>query len=438
MIGFSKKLLLFLLLFSLGLFAVLVYILQFFPSESTRSTVEHNITDKLQITVAGRESNVAIAVQQPLDNVSSSSQVRYLSYQPPGNGWNNQRIALEGATLLAALLKRTLIVHPLSSHRSGIEIKNSFAPEEKFGHVAYNQMQQLNLLPLSLFLDLHLLSQAVPVIEFNRTHSEFIMDYSHLRWHRVCHSMGFGYWVNRRPATENEKEFLESQTFSQTPFWRRKCPIEIEEAKHSKKAMVKFISDFVQDDSDILYIEEGTLFGVQFRFMTIGETLAAQDLIINHIKYKRTVYEKASIVKEKLGSYNAIHVRRVAHIGSTISQKDWLVKMKGQDFLIDTPIYIATDEPNLSWFSPITAAGFRLYFAKDFRELLNFTFLHESVRQDVLGIHEQVICELADKFIPTEHSTFSVFVRRLRKEVSSRDGLYLEGMHSFWVGHMIE
>lgn len=363
---------------------------------------------------------------------------RYLSYQPPGNGWNNQRIALEGAILLAKLLNRTLIVHPLSSHSTGEDMKKVFAPDKRFGHVAYNKMHQYNLLPLSSFLDMKLLSEIVSIIEYNRTHAEFIEEYSDLRWHRVCHSAGYGYWADRRPRTNRERQIWDKQLFisPSLTFWMGKCKVEIEEAKHTK-VIVKVISDFNDDDSDLLYIEEGTLFGIEFRFMSISDTLRAQDIIMNNIRYNKAVYDRARVVRQTLGPYNAIHVRRVNHMGSQTSQHTWITKLMDEDFLTSTPLYIATDEPQLTWFKPFEKAGYKLYFARDFNSMLNFSHIHDSVRQDYLGIHEQVICELADKFLPTEHSTFSRFVKRIRREFDSKDGLYSEGFHSFWMGHML-
>ncbi len=374
----------------------------------------------------------------PVRTPSTPTPSRYLSYQPPGNGWNNQRVALEGAMLMAMMLNRTLIVHPLASHSFTMDMKKRvMEPEERNGYLAYNKMQQHNLVPLSLFLDLDLISRVVPVMEYNHTHETFLQSYSHLRWHRVCHSAGFGYWADRQPESEIEMMLWGKQVFGFLSFYRNKCPIEIEEAKNSDKPIVKFVSNFKEDDSDMLYIEEGTIFGVQFRFMSFEDTLRAQETIIKHVRYNKGVYNRVGVVKDRLGPYNAMHVRRVDHAGRQLTRHNWLVRMFDQDFVKDTPIYVATDESRLSWFQPLIKEGFKLFFAKDFPDVLNFTHLHESVRQDILGIHEQVICELAESFIPTGHSTFSHYIQRVRGEVDSRDGLYMETVHSFWIGHTI-
>ena len=367
--------------------------------------------------------------------LTTASNPRYLSFQPPGNGWNNQRIALEAALVLTKLLNRTLIVHPLSSHLKGEHMKQRQTSNERFGYLAYNQMSKSNLLPVSTFLDLDLMSKLVSIIEFNNTHKEFIKSYSQLHWHRICHSMGFGYWVNRHPVSEKEYQFWKRQTFVANEAWKSKCPSEQEEAKITRSPIIKFISDLGNDTSDMLYIEEGTLFGIEFRFMSLHETLLSQEWVLGYVRYKQKVYETAAMVKQRLGRYNAIHVRRVGHIASQLSQGYWILEMINKDFMAEVPVYVATDEPHLEWFNPITDAGFNLFYAANFSDIFDFSRISVNVKQDLLGIYEQVICEMADKFVPSEHSTFSVFVKRLRGEIEIKDGVYQEGTHSTWIKH---
>ena len=65
--------------------------------------------------------------------------VKYLSYQPPGNGWSNQRVALENAVVLAKLLNRTLVVHPMAPHDKGALLKAGAQP----GYIAFSSSQIL-------------------------------------------------------------------------------------------------------------------------------------------------------------------------------------------------------------------------------------------------------------------------------------------------------
>ena len=69
--------------------------------------------------------------------------VKYLSYQPPGNGWNNHRVTLENAVVLAKLLNRTLVVHPMAPHDKGALFKAGAQP----GYIAYNHLKQSDLVP---------------------------------------------------------------------------------------------------------------------------------------------------------------------------------------------------------------------------------------------------------------------------------------------------
>ena len=91
-------------------------------------------------------STVAAASQKTMENAPNYHPHRgtkLLSYQPPGNGWNNQRIALENALVLARLLNRTLVVHPLAPHDLGSRLKAGRYP----GYVSYNMLNESDLPP---------------------------------------------------------------------------------------------------------------------------------------------------------------------------------------------------------------------------------------------------------------------------------------------------
>ena len=362
--------------------------------------------------------------------------IRLLSYQPPGNGWNNQRIALENALVLARLLNRTLVVHPLAPHSLGEDLKRRPPHGHRHGYLAYNQMNRSTLLPLSRFVDLGLMSQLVPVVEVSSTHPQFLREYAHLRWRRVCHSIGYGYWVDRHPSSIEEQQWMKRQKFTPNKSWREKCPGEARhDARPTHTHIVRYVSDLANDSSEMLYFEEGTLFGVQLRFTTLKMALAAQQWVLEHMKYSRTVEEVAAIVGQRLGRYNAIHIRRVGHIDKRVSREEWLRDMLLQGFPTNTPVYIATDEPHLAWFRPLQRAGYKLFFAANFSDILSFPHLPYALRQDMLGIHEQIICVRAERFIPSLSSTFTAFIRRERQDIDIVDGLYTDTLHTTWIKH---
>jgi len=119
-----------------------------------------------------------------------SEGVKYLSYYPGGGGWNNQRIAFENAVVLAKLLNRTLIVHPLAPHQELCRLQLRGYKNK------YNIIPTGKLLPLSRVVDLKLLSKLFPVKEITSNHVELQKRYNHSRWARVCHNGQVGRWVD--------------------------------------------------------------------------------------------------------------------------------------------------------------------------------------------------------------------------------------------------
>jgi hypothetical protein len=83
---------------------------------------------------------------------------QYLSYQPPGGGWNNQRIAFENAVIMAAMLKRTLLVQPLAPHDRMLELKTQY--NQSAGYTIYNMLTAKELVPISKLIDLDRLSSS--------------------------------------------------------------------------------------------------------------------------------------------------------------------------------------------------------------------------------------------------------------------------------------
>ena len=206
--------------------------------------------------------------------------VKYLSYQPPGNargnGWNNQRVALENAIVMAKLLNRTLLLHLMAPHDKGALYKAGVQP----GYVAYNRLKQSDLVPLSVFLDLKQLSQLILVQEVVTSHHQIYHDFGQLSWRNICHSMGFGYWIDRRPTTVEEISMFKRQHyFHASNARKKKYPKEQQQAEGSIGAIVEYVSDYFNDPSEMLYFEQGTLFGIHIRFVHRDDAIAGQKWI---------------------------------------------------------------------------------------------------------------------------------------------------------------
>ena len=364
---------------------------------------------------------------------------RYLSYQPPGNGWNNQRIVLENALVLAKLLNRTLVVHPLSPHQLGNNLKQKH--HTGHGYVAYNMLEQQDLLPLSSFMDLELMSELIPVIEVKTPHLQFMSDYSHLTWKNVCHSAGWGYWMDRVPEHTEDVALFTKQKFSSLgETWRNRCPEEkVRGQKSNADVIVRFVKDLEEDPSEMLYFEKGTLFGIHIRFSTYEGALEAQNWVVNYVRYNKEVWSRVERVAAHLGGfsqYNAIQVRRGDHMDRKLAPSFWIEQMTDRNFSKSVPIYVATNTDDLNWFQPFFEASYKLYFATNFTEL-NFREMRDSLQLDFLGLHEQCICEKANQFIASPASTFDAFILRHRGEVKTQEGLMMDTLHTYWIGHML-
>ena len=359
--------------------------------------------------------------------------IKYLSYQPPGNGWNNQRVALENAIVLAKLLNRTLLVHPMAPHDKGALFKAGAQP----GYVAYNHLKQSDLVPLSVFLDLKLLSQLIPIQEVVTSHHQFYHDFGQLSWRNVCHSMGFGYWMDQRPTTVEEVAMFKRQHFHASKAWRKKCPKE-QQASDSTSAIVEYVSDYLNESSEMLYFEQGTLFGIHIRFVHCSDAITAQRWILDHLRYGPQVHSVVDAMIKRLGShFNAIHVRRTDHPARKFPVEYWIKSLQSANCTTDIPLYVATDEKQRSYFDPFQKAGYKLLFASDFHDLLQFPDVPSDATEDVTGVHEQLLCEKADRFVATPGSTFSILILRNRNEIEIEDGLLMNSLHTFWIGHHI-
>lgn len=366
----------------------------------------------------------------------SSTGSRFLSYQPPGNGWNNQRIALENALVLAKLLNRTLLVHPLAPHELGSKLKGGLP----HGYLAYNKLTTPDLLPPSHFLDLELMSQVVAVQEVKVSHPEFIAQYGHLTWRNICHTPGFGFWVDQLPKTAEEVSMLSRQQFvSLGRVWRDKCPEEQKRAHDGPKNLpfIRYVSDLRADGSEMLYFEHGTLFGIHIRFTDIELALLAQSWVMRYVHYNSGIWKDAKQAQQILGhQYNAIQVRRKYHMDSKLHPSYWLERMLQKNFSKQVPVYVATNDKDGEWFKPFIEEGYRLLFSDDVN--LTFPTIRQSLQNDFVGLHEQCLCMGASQFVGSPASTFNAFILRHRGEVQIKDQLMMDTLHTYWIGHTLD
>jgi len=129
---------------------------------------------------------------------------------------------------------------------------------------------------------------------------------------------------------------------------------------------------------------------------------------IAYKKYYRDIANEK--VKQTIGPYNAVHVRRgdfsqyrTSFIENVNSGEKMLTALK-QLFPTDLPLYIATDEPDKDFFKVI-ATEYKIYFYNSFD--FNLSKLEETIL-------DQIICSQAESFYGTYISTFSKRINIMR------------------------
>ena len=371
--------------------------------------------------------------------------VKYLSYQPPGGGWNNQRVAFENAVILAKLLNRTLIVHPLAPHQEILRLKRS--RKISAGYEVYNMLPANKLLPLSKVIDLKELSKLLPVKEVISSHQQFVKDYHHLTWRQVCHNGLVGIWVDAIPKkTDNEKWTLLQQHINSNlpnpgdlPLYRRICREELKQFDNSSFRPVWGIRDELSDkQEEMLYFSEGSLYNRELLFFDKHAVLSIHDWIIRFIHFAPDIRKRVKTVLQMIGRpFSAIHVRRTDHPSSSgVKQEFWLNRLKARNALnLTKTLYIATDEQNKDWFKPFSDEGYNLFFPEDFLNELSFENEGPAIVQDILGLCEQLICAYADHFVGSYYSTFTMYIKRLRRQFSWKNGMLKKPETTIvWIG----
>ncbi|KAI6660389.1 hypothetical protein LOD99_13975 [Oopsacas minuta] len=377
-------------------------------------------------------------------SIVTHSKPLYLSYQPPGNGWNNQRMAFEHAVVFSRLLNRTLLAPPMAPHLPFMRYKGQGLNDTYTGYKVYNDLTADQLIPMDSIIDFKLLSELIQVRASSGSHIDFLKRNSALSWRRVCHSPGYGFWMDRRPKNERENETLQFQSYIIMADWLNKCSEEKKLLENGqKRPFIRFLLDELSNiNDDIIYFEEGTLFGIDFRFQELQDVVKAQTWISKFIIYHPQIVKVANSVEKYLidkssHGYNAMHVRRNDR-NSKYSAKFWLKRVK-KEFKLPPllPLYVSTDESNLMFFETFREAGYTLVFRQNIQDLFVLGNTGPSKR-DVDGMSEQIVCARAKSFVPSMRSTFTTLILRMRDELPRRDGVFLKGYYFIWAEHFID
>lgn len=166
---------------------------------------------------------------------------------------------------------------------------------------------------------------------------------------------------------------------------------------------------------------ENNLFGQYWYNVYPGgedERNKLKDKINRVLKYHDKFYYYADVVRQKIGQFNAIHVRRndflyerKSELKSVDSSSKILQAVRKLPFVDPSlPIYIATDEKQRSFFKKLSLK-YDIYFYDDFDFKFGNDYVNDELHNAVL---EQVICSQSENFFGTYLSTFSKRINIIR------------------------
>jgi GDP-fucose protein O-fucosyltransferase len=108
-------------------------------------------------------------------------------------------------------------------------------------------------------------------------------------------------------------------------------------------------------------------------------------------------------------NFDTMHIRRGDfQFKDTRISAEEIIANSADVLTINKTLYVATDERDKTFFRPIQAAGYKLYFLDDFRDLL------QGVNTNYYGMIDQLIASQGEIFLGCWHSTFTGYIMRLR------------------------
>jgi hypothetical protein len=320
---------------------------------------------------------------------------RFFLFQPSG-GMNNQRIILEIALAICLITNRTCVLPHAAQHTNY--------------PLRYNLHTVDRMLSFQRIFDMDKLREAgvrVRTIPEEQTLLEFVRQ------------NGGEAALEAAMRGESREAFLAGPASAAEKEWLT--------VNRDARLMT---SRHVWGQSDIKqrFAAEPARF-VFFAGMTMWKTIAL-GIFTDEFKAVRDALAFAPHIKrvalrlaDQLGKYNAIHVRR----GDKLNEGNFLMLVRdpevyGQRLMrytdVGPTLYVATDEPDTAYFQPLRDQGYKLVTWRDLDPALLGGFLARFPRQmffDMLGTVEQSLCALANRFLGSNYSTFTMFILRLRR-----------------------
>lgn len=206
----------------------------------------------------------------------------------------------------------------------------------------------------------------------------------------------------------------------------------IEKARHSKNNLLLLSGRYLDQVDFGVYSDYGNGQG-----WSTAESTGYRE-VVSRLRPAKQIRDAVETIRSSLTQYNAMHVRRgdyatkAREIGahrygssslaetfgeqSFYQSTDYLAQTLSAEFDRRHPILVASERP-AELRSELSQSGFDLVSARDFQSVL------PSLRQDIVGLVEVLLCGEAVKFIANRYSSFSTAIVNNRR-IAKRESLY--------------
>eukprot|EP00814_Leptocylindrus_danicus_P007156 CAMPEP_0116037736 /NCGR_PEP_ID=MMETSP0321-20121206/22259_1 /TAXON_ID=163516 /ORGANISM="Leptocylindrus danicus var. danicus, Strain B650" /LENGTH=453 /DNA_ID=CAMNT_0003516053 /DNA_START=185 /DNA_END=1544 /DNA_ORIENTATION=- len=385
---------------------------------------------------------------------------KYMTFQPDGGGWNNIRMGMESAVLMAVSMGRTLVLPPekkmylIDDGRRGKQ-KQQFDFNDFFHMESLSEEHKgVSIITMEEFLKREAitgkLTDSMGKVLFpkgNRTDWNGIFLgplWTYLSTVGVFPGWGPGKCLAAFPASTDVSDIKELkrmmkeikltdppirwQTYKDNPVDVDAPPIERLKENFANRDSLCIYNKTLQD-ARLIHLRNGYPHDVSRLlapfytfFFLLEEDLWSKRFIRDHVRYVDELMCAAArivcAIRERAkaknsesnpkGLFNTMHVRR-----GDFQYEDMRIEATAiYDNIKDTfdegdAIFVATDEKNKSFFNDLKE-HYDIYFLNDFLHLV------PDVNTNYYGMLDQIIASKGEIFFGTYYSTFSSYIHRLR------------------------
>jgi len=308
---------------------------------------------------------------------------KFISFSPWWGGWNNQRMSYETAAAISVITGRKLIL-----------------PYKEYCLFFSQNVNKSTFLDMWRILDKNAFTSQFDCVDFFD-----VPEYRNL-----------GNEVHYFQGIEKVAKIINFQNseiadwgYNPDPSWKEVMACEIEDQKDfeefsfvSNNNQLRTLIDLNLPDKFIHFPRN--LFA-HYYYHVYGKNKQVRNEIITKIgkgiRFKKEFYSLAKVALDKLGRYNAIHVRTndFKHVHTKLTQDllDNMVRYVKNVIPTDKPLYIATDEKDKELFNNFRE-HYEIYFQDDFYDYLD---MYESLALD------HIIPTNAEIFLGSKLSTFT-------------------------------